>query len=67
LQLSWTSADFNDLLKQYFVANSTELRKAIGELDFSLNHYVDLDWRLDVQVNDDGFLAILPVEFNFLL
>lgn len=38
------------VLKQAYLACKDELRDLLAEMSFSLPKYVDLDWRLDVQV-----------------
>jgi hypothetical protein len=38
------------VLAEAYTANLQALRAFLGDLSFQLPHYVDLDWRLDVQV-----------------
>lgn len=44
------SPELQEVLKQAFVASKDELRDLLSEMSFSLKKFVDLDWRLDVQV-----------------
>lgn len=46
------SPELQEVLKQAFVASKDELRDLLSEMSFSLKKFVDLDWRLDVQVHN---------------
>jgi hypothetical protein len=35
---------------QFYIENRMEIRNLLMKLTFQLPHYVDLDWRLDIQV-----------------
>jgi len=42
--------ELNAKLKDFFLANRVEIRIILSDLSFTLPHYKDLDWRLDVQI-----------------
>ena len=42
--------ELSAVLKQAYAASKDELRDLLAAMSFSLPRYVNLDWRLDVQV-----------------